>query len=58
MISWDPEGELLTLTSGCATMADLVELQTTVGGENLGPIYHFSQVYSYVIVVLLLLFDM
>lgn len=44
VISWDPEGELLTLTSGCATMADLVELQTTVGGENLGPIYHFSQI--------------
>lgn len=47
VVSWDPDGLRLTLTAGCATMSDLVDLQT-VDGENVGPVYHFSQVGDFV----------
>ena len=43
VVSWDTKNQRLILTSGCATMADIVDLRT-VNGVNVGPVYHFSQV--------------
>lgn len=44
VVSWDPDDNRLTLESGCATMADLVDLRTDANGINMGPVYHFSKV--------------
>lgn len=42
-MDWDADKDRLVLTSGCATMSDIVGL-LTVDGVNNGPVYHFSQV--------------